>query len=645
MVDMEFPGHSQQLLASLRSQRLQGFLCDCAVQVGNTRFLAHRAVLASCSPFFHMFYSEHPVGNTSSVNGGPRRDTVTINGEIVTPPAFGLLLDFMYEGVLRLSAHPPPEDVLAAASFLHMNDVVQVCKKRLQGRGLAEADSTKSEEGGNESREDGGVLEGSSRNEISSGNTRRGAEGKGLGSGERAGIANAATVTMSGTSSATAQCPQPSQFASVRMENKSESHAAQTLQMNLDEPEKLNSSGSVSPDVADTTQPGMDSVPAGGDCGPALSSYNSSPGLVRAGLSGHSASQESALSSPCSTTEMYCNTNNNPSSSSSSSSSSLLQPSQALVGAEPQTCVSAVAALSHTDNNSSASSEHDDLSVPSESNSVFAQGLSPQAQTSALQHGNSGATNSSALQHTQNSHEESQGQSLDRVWSTDNEEPRSHFQGSDSTTDKGRGWNEEDKYGVKVKVEAIVISDEEQDDVEETLVRVGERKRVLEIDEYGDSSHDVEELAATHFLASQPLLHVSSHQEPLSFPLSPQGPNASTDSVSFHASLFPSTSRQSEQQAIYFEEFQDSLGNYVEDVPTCNMCGKTFSCAYTLRRHATVHTRERPYECRYCYRSYTQSGDLYRHIRKAHDHDLPAKRNRTESDLSQTQPPPQPPQT
>ncbi|XP_076148357.1 zinc finger and BTB domain-containing protein 3 [Alosa pseudoharengus] len=606
---MEFPEHSQQLLASLRSQQRQGFLCDCLVQVGPLRFQAHRAVLASCSPFFHMFYSEHPLGTSGSSSGARRETVVTINGQIVTPAAFGLLLDFMYEGVLKLAAHPPPEDVLAAASFLHMNDVVQVCKKRLQGRGLAEADSTRAEEVDAKAAFGGpaSVVTVSSRGTVAS----VGTIGSRAQDGSPGGSSKVVAVTMSGQTPARSPYHQ---FSSLK---------ADTRTVNVHNIQDDSSSGTGSPDLADTTQPGMDSFPAVGEFG-AVSGRRKVP--VRTG------NQESALSSPCSTTEIYCGTN------STLSSSSLQQPHQPLNSTENQPVGSAVVTVAHAGDGGRLSPVQDGHSESSSGSARRSSQGAPALATPPLKSPGLGSGNGTSPPHRPEARAEP--------------EPRPDFVrvrvGSASARPPSpERRRESDEDGVKVKVEAIVISDEELEEAEGARERSGTGAPELsrEAMHFDDSNPDMEELAGTHFMVSNPLAHISEHQEPLSFPMSPQGHSASSsDPASFPGSLFPHGSHHSEHQGVYFEEFQDSLGNYVEDVPTCSTCGKTFSCAYTLRRHAIVHTRERPFECRYCYRSYTQSGDLYRHIRKAHDHDLPAKRQRGENDPGGddlTQPPPQ----
>ncbi|KAM4554726.1 zinc finger and BTB domain-containing protein 3 [Odontesthes bonariensis] len=628
---MEFPQHSQQLLSALRSQRQRGFLCDCSVLVGSSRFLAHRAVLASCSPFFHMFYSDSPGGNTTT-------SSVTLDSDIVTSAAFGLLLDFVYEGVLQLDKSPPVEDILAAASFLHMNEVVRVCKKRLQRRGpLAEADSTRSDE---------------------SGGLRKGSEtGTEDDSGAEPIVAMAADhsnpITITVPLLSVSQVAERNQVESVKSEQRT---GGSSSEARVQTP--------LSPDLADTTQPGMDIPPLtpGGELLQGLiasQSTQTSGGHTRLGSRGQG--EGSALCSPCSTTEMYSHSSSQqPSSSSSSSQVPLSQAGGRSVVAfsQSESRIFTSAQLDENrlprDNSVGDHSETDRRDAPGRGQQMVmliqAPALTSKFQTnprhSALQRAPPQIQIHSAVSLQRQSsdfHHAAQAQTLQAPPEDIGAPPTTRKERSHPLVDKVRtGKDGED---VKVKVEAIVISDEETEEEKEES-RDGEL--VMEVEDEFEDDIQEEEMRSPQFLPSHPqgLLQINSHSGDYSFPLSPSssssgaGPS-SQDTTTFTASLItPSTSQQHSDAPTYFQDLQDSMGSFVEDVPTCGVCGKTFSCTYTLRRHAIVHTRERPYECRYCYRSYTQSGDLYRHIRKAHDHTLPAKRSKADTEPSL---PPQPP--
>ena len=47
----------------------------------------------------------------------------------------------------------------------------------------------------------------------------------------------------------------------------------------------------------------------------------------------------------------------------------------------------------------------------------------------------------------------------------------------------------------------------------------------------------------------------------------------------------------------------------------CVYCKKQFQCPARLKQHLPVHTKEKNYECHMCGKGFTQSSNLYRHVK------------------------------
>ncbi|XP_022913503.2 zinc finger protein 32-like [Onthophagus taurus] len=55
----------------------------------------------------------------------------------------------------------------------------------------------------------------------------------------------------------------------------------------------------------------------------------------------------------------------------------------------------------------------------------------------------------------------------------------------------------------------------------------------------------------------------------------------------------------------------------------CNVCGVRKNLKFQLTEHMRVHTGERPYKCKFCPKSFTQSSSVTTHIRSVHSKDRP----------------------
>lgn len=115
---MEMPSYHTKLLGELNEQRKRDFFCDCSIIVEGRIFKAHRNVLFANSGYFRALLIHY-------IQDSGRHSTASL--DIVTSEAFSTILDFLYSGKLDLCGENVIE-VMSAASYLQMTDVVNFCK-------------------------------------------------------------------------------------------------------------------------------------------------------------------------------------------------------------------------------------------------------------------------------------------------------------------------------------------------------------------------------------------------------------------------------------------------------------------------------------------------------------------------------------
>ncbi|KAJ8356804.1 hypothetical protein SKAU_G00195980 [Synaphobranchus kaupii] len=110
--------HQRRLLRQLDEQRQQELFCDCSVLVEGRLFRAHRNVLFGSSGYFRMLLRQ---------SARDCAEPVSASFDVFSPDVFAVILDFVYSGQLGLTSDNVIE-VMSAASYLQMNDVISFCK-------------------------------------------------------------------------------------------------------------------------------------------------------------------------------------------------------------------------------------------------------------------------------------------------------------------------------------------------------------------------------------------------------------------------------------------------------------------------------------------------------------------------------------
>ncbi|NXI82399.1 ZBT8B protein, partial [Rhipidura dahli] len=119
---MEVQSYYTKLLGELNEQRKRDFFCDCSIIVEGRIFKAHRNILFANSGYFRALLVHY-------IQDSGRHSTASL--DIVTSEAFSVILDFLYSGKLDLCGDNVIE-VMSAASYLQMTDVVNFCKSYIR---------------------------------------------------------------------------------------------------------------------------------------------------------------------------------------------------------------------------------------------------------------------------------------------------------------------------------------------------------------------------------------------------------------------------------------------------------------------------------------------------------------------------------
>lgn len=61
---------------------------------------------------------------------------------------------------------------------------------------------------------------------------------------------------------------------------------------------------------------------------------------------------------------------------------------------------------------------------------------------------------------------------------------------------------------------------------------------------------------------------------------------------------------------------QDGAESNYEYICRYDNCGKIFNKTYNLVYHFRVHTNEKPFECKFCHKKFSQKGNLGRHLER-----------------------------